>query len=307
MKKNNKVEELKNLFESSNIKLDESKVEGFLKTFTLMVEKKVDTEVKPLQEKVQDYQKRNHELKSKLEESNKSNVKLDESFKNLDKIISEKVKNLSEMTFPKTEDISKGIDKKLNSFKKSLTEKVEKVEAKLSESTIVLAENVKNMKDITINEDISKIGKVFNNYKEDFVNLITEKESSTIQELISEKEESKLEVNKLTEEVEQLKQELESSKEISEITMMIESSNSDDDQKEYLMSLYENTDFENAKKLITQFIKMNETKNEQRMNTQKIQMKETNVKKKTDMGIIKERTSDYNSKMNEWVDLTFKK
>jgi len=299
MNKKNKVDNLKKLFESSNIKLEEKKIEGFLKTFELMINEKVSKEVKPLNEKVSDYQKRNHELKSKLDEAHKYNVDIKEASDKFNKALTEKVEAINNIVIPKSDNINKIIEKKMMAIKKTFTGELNKLSSAVSK----LEENINNTKDITISEDVSKIGKVFTNYKEDFVNLITEKESKEIKSLTESNNKLLERVNEQEKEIERLSDSLEAEREISEITLMVEGTHLSGDEKEYLMSLYESMDFEKSKNAIAKYIQMNELKNVKRVNSNTIMNEGTKITKKRDMGIIKEKRSDYKSAMDTWVDL----
>lgn len=299
--KDKKLDDLKKIFESSGIEITDDQLKLFDKTFSLMLEKKLDDKVKPLNEKVQKYQKHNNELQVQLEESKNFQPILNENSQKFDKLIEEKIKKLSELNIPKGEDISKLIEKKLSPIDKNIDDKIKKFDQDLKE----LKESIETIKNIKLSESINKMGKVFDKYQEDFVNSITSKESEEINSL-------KEHVNKLIEqnnnkdlEILKLNEQMMDEKESNEYKSLIESISDDVSEYEYLMGLYKPAKLEEAKHAVSQYVKMKELKKERenKETKERFMTNESRIKK-TNANIIKERKyNEYDSDMDRYVKL----
>jgi len=301
-KTDKKIDNIKEIFEASNINITEDQLKAFTKAFELLSESKLNSKIQPLKEKVEVYSKRNHELNVKLEESKSFKPLLEQQSNKLNEVLQEKIDKINNIKIPKSDDVVKLVEKKLT----SVTKKMKSDLSTLKETVGTLKKEIETFKNLKISEDVENLGKTFSKYKVDFVDAITVKESTKINELEEALVVIKEELKSKTEAVNELTKSLKEEKELSEFATIIESANPDDAERDYLMGFYNKMEFNEAKEAVAQFIQMKESKMEKMTKEtpkMKFVMKENGIKKKSHLGIIKERKNEHKTDMENWVTL----
>ena len=291
-----KVAKIKSLFEKAGVEIEDNQVQSFLTTFELQKKEAIEEAVKPLQAKLEEYQKRNFSLAGALEEA--------KQFKSVfEKSIDEKIKQLESIklpSIPKIEDsISKLLNEKLNLFEKKI--------AKLDEAVNKINEKVLPLK---MEEDIKKItdiGNVFNNYKQEFAKHLVDVESSEIKKL---KEEVALANNRYAvaeKKTEQLQKQVLKERENTEITLLLENSPLDAQEKEHMYKYYQKLGYEEGKTEIEKFISTKELK-EREKPVQRSFVRESSggVKPMNETGILQKKrllgeSTSFSREIDEWA------
>lgn len=299
MKKNSaeKLDKAKALFEKLGVNIEPDQIKLFLTTFELQKNDAIAEAVKPIQEKLEEYQKRNFELAGALEEAQQIPDRFEHLFE-------EKIKELSEIKVPNIPDIesaiSKALTEKLNLFEKKIA-KLDEAVNKINEKILPL-----NMADDL--KKITDIGTLFANYQAEFARHLVDIESAEIKKLkesvvAAEKKaiDSEKKSTKLQEQVIQERSN-------TEITILLENSPLDRQEKEHLYKYYEKLGFEEGKSEIEKFIAMKETK-EREKPVQRSYVRENvsgGVKPMNETGILRKGTrmgesTQFSREMEKWA------
>lgn len=284
---NEKIDNLKPIFEILNVEVSNEQMETFINQFELMKDNSIKEAVAPIEEKMKDYQRRNFELQAKLEEATQISNKFN-------KILEEKVSELNKLNFPKVENIEKLIDNKLKNIQESFSKKLVEFDK--------IDENIKK---------IESLGNIFNSNIKNFANVIVEKESSELKILREEIDSYKRENEQLLRKVDELNEDVLKEREATEVILLLENDNLDKQEKELLYKLFEKVGLKEAKSDIINFIsKKEEKKREERTYSQRTIERTNGIKAVNDPGFIKPKKSLMNEsvslgdEMDEWVKLS---
>lgn len=292
-----KLEKIKALFEKAAIKITDDQVQILLNAFELQKNEAIAEAVKPIQAKLEEYQKRNFELAGALEESKQFSD-------NFEKLIESKAKEIAAIKVPDIPSIeaaiSKPLTEKLNLLEKKIT-KLDEAANRINERILPL----------NFTEDIKKItdiGNLFSNYKQEFAKHLVEMESAEIKKLkeqvvLAEKKVADFEKKSI-----KLQEQVIKERENTEVTILLENSMLDAQEKEHLYKYYEKLGHEEGKNEIEKFINMKETK-EREKPVQRSFVRENvgGVKPMNETGILRKgrplgESTSFSREMEEWAD-----
>lgn len=293
-----KLEKIKALFEKVGVEISDDQVQTFVSTFELQKNEAIAEAVKPVQAKVEEYQKRNYELAGALEVANQ--------FKdNFEKVLEEKVKQIQAIKVPEIpkieEAISKPLTEKLNLLEKKIV-KIDEAANKINEKILPLnmAEDLKQ---------VTELGTLFSNYKQEFAKHLVDMESAEIRKLKEEVDILKKKALEAEKNTKNLEEQIVSERANTEITLLLENSPLDKDEKEHLYKYYEKLGFEEGKTEIQKFIKIKENKERERP-VQRSFVRESGggVKPMNEIGTLRKATrlgesSSFARQLDEWAGL----
>jgi hypothetical protein len=295
-KSSEKLEKIKALFEEAGIKITDDQVQLFSTDFELQKKEAIDEAKRPIQDKLEEYQKRNYELAAALEEA--------KQFKdNFEKVMEEKAKQIADIKIPDIPKIEESISKLLSEKMALLEKKVVKIDE---------AANKINEKVLPLNmtEDLKKvsdIGNLFSNYKQEFAKHLVDIESAEIKKL---KEALIIAERKLADadkKAIRLEEQIIKERANTEITLLLENSSLDREEKEHLYKYYEKLGFEEGKTEIQKFITIKENK-EREKPVQRSFVRENvgGVKPMNETGILRKgrpmgESSSFSREMDEWA------
>lgn len=252
-KSTEKLEKIKSLFEKAGIEIDDEQVQLFVTTFELQKNEAIAEALKPVQAKMEEYQKKNFELGAALEEA--------KQFKDhFEKTLSEKTKQIEAIKVPEIpkveEAVQKALTEKLNLFEKKLA-KLDEAANKINEKILPLdmAGDLKKIQDV---------GTLFHNYKEEFAKHLVDLESVDIKNL---KEENNKLTSKLAEAEKKMKglqEQIVQERQNTDITLLLENSTLEKEEREHLWKYYEKVGYEDSKTEIQKFITIKENKERER-------------------------------------------
>jgi hypothetical protein len=297
-KSTEKLEKIKALFEKAGVEISDDQVQTFVSTFELQKNEAIAEAVKPVQAKVEEYQKRNYELAGALEAANQ--------FKdNFEKVLEEKVKQIQAIKVPEIpkieEAISKPLTEKLNLLEKKIV-KIDEAANKINEKILPLnmAEDLKQ---------VTELGTLFSNYKQEFAKHLVDMESAEIKKLKEEVDILKKKALEAEKNTKNLEEQIVSERANTEITLLLENSPLDKDEKEHLYKYYEKLGFEEGKTEIQKFIKIKENKERERP-VQRSFVRESGggVKPMNEIGTLRKATrlgesSSFARQLDEWAGL----
>jgi hypothetical protein len=291
-----KLNTIKNLFEKAGVELDDNQVQAFATTFELQKKEAIAEEVKPLKEKLEEYQKRNYELQGALEESKQFSDKFE-------KLFEEKAKEIAAIKIPDIPNIeaaiSKPLTEKLTQFEKKL--------AKLDEAVNKMNEKILPLK---MDDDIKKInavGNVFSNYKDVFAKHLVDIESAAVKKLTEALKVAEKKVVDAEKKAVHFEGQVKTEKENTEVTIMLENSVLDRQEKEHLFKYYEKLGFEEGKSEIQKFIEMKENKEREKpVSRSYVREGVGGVKPMNDTGMLQKRrllgeSTSFASEIEEWA------
>jgi len=294
-----KFEKTKTLFEKVGIDITDDQVQAFITAFELQKNEAITEAVKPIQTKLEEYQKRNYELNGALEEA--------KQFKsNFEKMVEAKTKQIEAIKLPEIpkieEAISKMLTEKLNLLEKKIV-KLDEATNKINEKILPL-----NMK-----EDIKKIndvGNVFANYKQEFAQHLVDLESAEIKKLKESVAVAEKKVADANKKMKELEGQIVEERENTEVTILLENSPLDSDEKEHLYKYYKKLGFKEGKSEIEKFITMKENK-EREKPVQRSFVRENvgvGIKPMNETGILRKgrpmgENTSFSRDMDEWADL----
>jgi hypothetical protein len=291
-----KLEKIKSLFEKVGIDITDDQVQLFITTFELQKNEAISEAIKPIQDKLAEYQKRNFELAGALEESKQFND-------NFGTILEQKIKQIESIKLPEVpkieEAISKALTEKLNLFEKKIT-KLDEAVNKINEKVLPLnmAEDIKKINDL---------GNIFSNYYKTFAQHLTDTESADVKKL---KEQVVVLEKELTGKVKaqkSLEEQIIKERQNTEITLLLENSPLDTQEKEHLYKYYEKLGHEEGKNEIEKFITIKESKEKEKP-AQRSYVRENlgGVKPMNETGILRKgrpigESSSFARDIEEWA------
>jgi len=296
-KSTEKLEKIKALFEKAGIEIDDEQVQSFVTTFELQKNEAITEAVKPIQTKLEEYQKRNFELAGALEEAKE----FKDSF---GKMMEEKIKQIESIKLPEIpkieEAINKALSEKLNLLEKKIA-KLDEAANKINEKILPLnmAEDLKK---------VTEVGNLFSNYKVEFAKHLVELESAEIKTLkeaviTAEKKLTLAEKKSI-----KLEEQIVKERENTEITILLENSPLERQEKEHLYKYYEKLGYDEGKTEIQKFISMKENK-EREKPVQRPFIRENvgGVKPMNEIGTLRKGTrlgesTSFSREIEEWAD-----
>jgi len=287
------------IFEDISINLSDEQLVNFVSAFELLKEKFVNEAVTPIQVKMEEYQKKNYELQGKLEEATLKS-------KEFDKVLNEKIEEVNKIKIPKFSNIEKEIENKF-------TEKMDLIEKKISKFDEIAKKIDEKIIPLKLDEELVKIQdviKLFENYKESFVKMLAESESTEIKKLSEKLIESEKKLSESSKNVVVLQEQMKKDKEFTQITLTLENSNLNKEDKELLYKLAEKLSFDESKNEIQKYILIKEEKERNEPKSPQRQLKETSsgIKSTNDIGLLGTRktfteSSSHKNDMDLWEDL----
>lgn len=295
-----KFEKTKALFEKVGIDTTDEQIQSFLTVFELQKNEAITEATKPIQIKLEEYQKRNYELSGALEEA--------KQFKsNFEKIIENKTKQIEAIKLPDMPKIEEALSKMLTEKLNLLEKKI----IKLDEATNKINEKILPLK---MEEDIKKIndiGNVFSNYKQEFAQHLVDLESAEIKKLKEEVATAEKKAIITEKKIKSLEMQILEERDNTEITILLENSPLEAEEKEHLYKYYKKLGFKEGKTEIEKFITMKENKEREKPVQRSFVRENTGIgiKPMNETGILRKgrpmgENTSFSRDMDEWVDLT---
>jgi hypothetical protein len=296
-----KLDKIKALFTEIGVDVDDKQVESFVNIFELQKKDAITEAVKPYEEKLADYQKRNYELGAALEESKQFSNKFE-------KFIEAKIKELDAIKFPEVPKIEEAIVKVI----KEKMDLLEKKIVKIDEAANKVNEKILPLKLDEELKKVSDIGTLFANYKDEFGKHLVELESSDIKKLKEELATAKTKLAELEKKNAQLQEQIVKERANTEITILLENSSLDKLEKEHLWKYYEKTNFDEGKSEIEKFISLKENKEKERPPVQRsfvVRENSGGIKPMNETGVLQKKrllgeSTSFSREMDEWAELS---